>query len=152
MFVKRMKKLKFNIFGNIFHKKNKKYNYENNLVTKNDESIMPTTMYLNDESKTSDKWLKLPMKDALNSSFENVELKNKLNDGWKVDWSKWFDDNNIPQPKKYNEFGNSLNDDSIPLKRKDVVKKSPILFGTSIVFIGIAFGIIFSQFFLSCIC
>ena len=151
MFGKRMKKLKFNIFENIFHKKNKKYNYENNLVTKNDESIMPTTMYLNDESKTSDKWLKLPMKDALNSSFENVELKNKLNDGWKVDWSKWFDDNNIPPPKKYNEFGNSLNDDSIPLKRKDVVKKSPILFGTSIVFIGIAFGIIFSQFFLSCI-
>ena len=147
-----MKKLKFNIFENIFHKKNKKYNYENNLVTKNDESIMPTTMYLNDESKTSDKWLKLPMKDALNSSFENVELKNKLNDGWKVDWSKWFDDNNIPKPKKYNEFGNSLNDDNIPLKRKDVVKKSPILFGTSIVFIGIAFGIIFSQFFLSCIC
>jgi hypothetical protein len=151
MFGKRMKKLKFNIFENIFHKKNKKYNYENNLVTKNGESILPTTMYLNDESKTSDKWLKLPMKDALNSSFENVELKNKLNDGWKVDWSKWFDDNNIPQPKKYNEFGNSLNDDSIPLKRKDVVKKSPILFGTSIVFIGIAFGIIFSQFFLSCI-
>ena len=146
-----MKKLKFNIFENILHKKNKKYNYENNLVTKNDESIMPTTMYLNDESKKSDKWLKLPMKDALNSSFENVELKNKLNDGWKVDWSKWFDDNNIPPPKKYNEFGNSLNDDSIPLKRKDVVKKSPILFGTSIVFIGIAFGIIFSQFFLSCI-
>ena len=142
-----MKKLKFNIFKNIFHKKDKKYNYENDLLTKNDESIIQTTMYLTDESETSDKWLKSPMKDFLNSSFENVELKNKLNDGWKIDWKKWFDDNNIPQPKKYNEIGNSSEDNNIPLKRKGKVKKSPILFGTSIAFIGLVFGIIFNFFY-----
>ena len=42
-------------------------------------------------------------------------------------------------------------ENNIPLKRKGKVKKSPILFGTSIAFIGLVFGIIFSQFFLSCI-
>jgi hypothetical protein len=137
MYGKRFKRNIINFIRKLYHKNEKENIKEISLIVDDNELNLPTTMFSNYESNILDKWITIPINN------KNIERE-------KIEYDDLFY-NDVLDNINYDVFDELINDNNIKNK-KDNIKKSPIIFNTSIVLIGITFGLILSQFLFPGVC